>query len=55
IFRLRLILSRKRSISSNNNNSNTRIVYLIFWRKILITLRKNLRMINFLKTKLFKT
>ncbi|KAL4287249.1 hypothetical protein AHAS_Ahas19G0167300 [Arachis hypogaea] len=53
IFRIKLILSKRRSISSNNNNDTTKIVYLIFWKKIQIILRKNLRMINFFKIKLF--
>ncbi|KAL4316652.1 hypothetical protein AHAS_Ahas15G0306500 [Arachis hypogaea] len=47
-------LSLKRFISLNNNNNSTRIAYLIFWRKILITLRKSLRMIKIFKTKFFK-
>ncbi|KAL4397200.1 hypothetical protein AHAS_Ahas01G0168100 [Arachis hypogaea] len=48
---MRLIFSRKKFTSSNNNNNTTRIACLIFWMKILITLRKNLRIIKIFKTK----
>ncbi|XLT24087.1 hypothetical protein HN873_055379 [Arachis hypogaea] len=40
--------------SKNKFLSLTRIAYLIFWRKILITLRKSLRRIKIFKTKIFK-
>ncbi|XLR14629.1 hypothetical protein S83_042567, partial [Arachis hypogaea] len=52
IFRTRLIISKRRSNSSNNNT--TRIIYLTFWRNILIIMRKSFSMTNLFKIKLFK-